>query len=394
MPNIFDNITDDTRLGLALRESLRDFDTVDVATGYLDLRGWSSFADIIETKRLPTVGEGRPAARVLVGMVAPSDSQDILNALQEDVQPSGRGAHIPDLEKARTRRDQLVKHLRNQLMRGLATNEGQRTLRTLKSQLQNGTVEMKVFTEKPLHGKTYLFHAPAKRHGSRWAYVGSSNLTGAGLNRNLELNIDVQDSDATAKLAAWFDDRWNDLFSLPITAEIIDLISQSWADEQQPTPFEVYLKVCHSLSQDARDGLGYVLPTSMRTLLLDYQESAVRTLARRIVRRGGTMLGDVVGLGKTLTAVATALMLEAGEEYSTLVLCPKNLEQMWTEHLAEYNLERGRVLRYSMADKVLPELKRFNLVVVTSRTTFATTAPSSTRQSATTSRRTTRRSCC
>jgi hypoxanthine-guanine phosphoribosyltransferase len=38
------------------------------------------------------------------------------------------------------------------------------------------------------------------------------------------------------------------------------------------------------------------------------------------------MLGDVVGLGKTLTAVATALMLQAAEDYSTLVLCPKNLE--------------------------------------------------------------------
>ena len=35
---------------------------------------------------------------------------------------------------------------------------------------------------------------------------------------------------------------------------------------------------------------GYVLPKSMSDLLLDYQESAVRTLSRRIVRRGGTCL--------------------------------------------------------------------------------------------------------
>jgi hypothetical protein len=165
------------------------------------------------------------------------------------------------------------------------------------------------------------------------------------------LNIDVQDSDATAKLAAWFEERWEDRFSLDITAEIIDLIANSWADEDQPTPFEVYLKVCHSLSQDARDGMGYVLPKSMSDLLLDYQESAVRTLSRRIVRRGGTMLGDVVGLGKTLTAVATALMLQAAEDYSTLVLCPKNLQPMWEKHIEEYDIN-GRVVPYSMADKV------------------------------------------
>ena len=74
------------------------------------------------------------------------------------------------------------------------------------------------------------------------------------------------------------------------------------------------------------------------------------------------MLGDVVGLGKTLTAVATALMLQAAEDYSTLVLCPKNLEPMWTEHLEAYDIN-GRVVPYSMVDKVLPELKRFNLVI-------------------------------
>lgn len=363
MPNIYDNLSDKTRLGLALRDSLRDFDTVDVATGYLDLRGWASLADIIEDKSStrPDDASG-PLARVLVGMVAASDSQQILDTLQADVQPQPYGSDIHDREKALARRDQLVAHLRNQLMRGLATATGQAALQKLKAQLEAGVVEMKVFTEKPLHGKAYLFHAPAKKHGARWSYVGSSNFTGAGLSRNLELNIDVQDSDANQKVATWFEDRWDDPFSLTISSEIIGLIAESWADDVQPTPFEVYLKVCHSLSQDARDGLGYVLPSSMRTLLLDYQESAVRTLARRIVRRGGTMLGDVVGLGKTLTAVATALMLQAAEDYSTLVLCPKNLEQMWTEHIEEYELN-GRVVPYSMVDKILPELKRFNLVI-------------------------------
>ena len=360
MPNIFDNLTDSTRLGPALRDSLDEFDSVDVATGYIDLRGWSNLADVLDEKSITEAG--RPTARVLVGMVAPADSQQLLDMLQDDVQPPEYGSDIHDLERAIARRDQLVSHLRTQLMRGLATREGQQTLQTLKRQLEEGAVAMKVFTEKPLHGKTYIFHAPAKKHGSRWGYVGSSNLTGAGLNRNLELNIDVQDSDATAKLASWFEERWEDRFSLDITAEIIDLIANSWADEEQPTPFEVYLKVCHSLSQDARDGMGYVLPKSMSDLLLDYQESAVRTPSRRIVRRGGTMLGDVVGLGKTLTAVATALMLQAAEDYSTLVLCPKNLRPMWEKHIEEYDIN-GRVVPYSMADKVLPELKRFNLVI-------------------------------
>lgn len=42
MLNILGNIT--ACLGAARRDSLAGFDTVDVAPGYLALRGWSTFA--------------------------------------------------------------------------------------------------------------------------------------------------------------------------------------------------------------------------------------------------------------------------------------------------------------------------------------------------------------
>ncbi len=361
MPRIFDNLAAETQLGLALRTHFTDsYTNVDVATGYLDLRGWSHLGDVMEGKAYES--GSAPVARVLVGMVAPSESQAILDSLQSELSDDGPGESIHDSSKALDQKERLVRHLRTQLMRGLPTKSGQETLRLMKRQLESGRVEIRVFTRRPLHGKTYIL-----RGGGGpvplWSYVGSSNFTGAGLFNNLELNIDVAEQDANAKLAQWFEDRWNDKYSLVITKEIIELIEESWSGEEQATPFEVYLKVCHALSQDARDGLGYVLPKSMQDLLLDYQVTAVRTLARRIVRRGGTMLGDVVGLGKTLTAVATALMLQAAEDYSTLVLCPKNLETMWQEHLDAYGVEGARVVPYSMADRILPDLKLFKLVI-------------------------------
>lgn len=363
MPNIFDNIKDESAIGRALKADLSSFDSLDVATGYLDLRGWASFADLVDQKANTSSNPVSPTVRVLIGMVMPADSEVMIAALQDAVQPPAYGSDVNDMAKARAAKERLVKHLRSQLMRGLPTAPEQQTLQQLKAQLQAGAVEMKVFTDAPLHGKTYIFHTPHHPILERRAYVGSSNLTNAGFFKNLELNIDVTDVDATMKLADWFTERWDDHFSLPITTEIIELIEQSWASETQPTPYEVYLKVCHALSEDAREGMGYVLPPSMQNVLLDYQETAVRTLAHRIVRRGGSMLGDVVGLGKTLTAIATALMLEAAEDYTTLVLCPKNLERMWTEHLERYGLIGARVIPYSMVDKRLPELKRFHLVI-------------------------------
>jgi superfamily II DNA or RNA helicase len=363
MPEIFDNLKTDSAIGRALQTALSNFDTCDVATGYIDLRGWASFSDIVDRKGETRQPSDPAVVRVLVGMVMPADSALMLSALQDLVQPPPYGADINDMGKALAAKEQLVKHLRTQLMRGLPSEAEQKALQQLKAQLESGAVEMKVFTTAPLHGKTYIFHAPGNAFAERRAYVGSSNLTNAGFFKNLELNIDVTDIDASGKLAQWFAARWDDPFSLKITAEIIELIEESWASEMQMTPYEVYLKVCHALSEDAREGMGYVLPPSMRNLLLDYQETAVRTLARRIVRRGGSMLGDVVGLGKTLTAIATALMLEAAEDYTTLVLCPKNLERMWEDHLEKYGLAGARVLPYSMADKKLPELKRFHLVI-------------------------------
>jgi SNF2 family DNA or RNA helicase len=90
--------------------------------------------------------------------------------------------------------------------------------------------------------------------------------------------------------------------------------------------------------RDVREGLAeYSIPLAIRDQLLDYQATAVQALGRRIVTRRGTMLGDVVGLGKTLTAIAVALMLREEHGYLPLVLCPKNLVSMWEEHLNAYD---------------------------------------------------------
>ena len=103
----------------------------------------------------------------------------------------------------------------------------------------------------------------------------------AGLKHNFELNVDVLDFDAAKKLAKWFQDRWDDRYCIDITEDLIELIEESWAAEEPPTPYEIYLKVCFHLSQDVREGqLEYSLPPDLRDLLLEYQVSAVQTLAR------------------------------------------------------------------------------------------------------------------
>lgn len=73
------------------------------------------------------------------------------------------------------------------------------------------------------------------------------------------------------------------------------------------------------------------------------------------------MLGDVVGLGKTITACAVAKYYEATEGFATLILCPPNLVDMWKSYVADYDLKAE--VR-SIAKTFNPKNERFYKLVI------------------------------
>ena len=92
---------------------------------------------------------------------------------------------------------------------------------------------------------------------------------------------------------------WGDRFTLQIDKDLLKIIDDSWAISVPRAPYDVYLKACYTMSQDVRAGLAqYEVSELIASTLLDYQTTAVKTLARRIMKRRGTMLGDVVGFGE------------------------------------------------------------------------------------------------
>ena len=345
-------------MGAHVQKMFETFERLDVATGYFNLRGWSLFSDLVDEKMAHN--PEAPVARILVGMVQGSAHQEVIAAYEREVE--GDEDITADREMAVERRKALLGVLRGQLMRGIPSNADRQTLARLHDQISSGAVEVRVFCDQPLHGKTYIFHRSDPSQPTV-GLVGSSNLTHPGLTTNLELNTDVVDSDGAAKLAQWFEDRWKDHWSLPIDAELLELLDESWASPTLRAPYDVFLKVCYDLSRDVREGLDeYSLTGRISEELLEYQATAVKTLTRRVMTQGGTMLGDVVGLGKTLTAIAVALTLRDEYGYQPLVICPKNLQKMWEEHLEAYDLH-GRVVPYSMNHK-LEELRRYPLVII------------------------------
>ena len=173
------------------------------------------------------------------------------------------------------------------------------------------------------------------------------------LSKQGELNVDVLDSDACQKLEAWFEDRWTDRWCMDISKELAEIIEGSWAREERIPPYHIYIKMAYHLSHEARTGLNeFRIPSIFEGKLFEFQTAAVKIAAHHVNRRGGVMIGDVVGLGKTLMGTALARILEDDYGMETLIICPRNLVDMWEEYRREYGL-RGSVLSLSrVTDRV------------------------------------------
>ncbi|MFN7767861.1 MAG: phospholipase D-like domain-containing protein, partial [Planctomycetaceae bacterium] len=292
MPRIFDNI--EWKLQKVLGETLEVSYRADYCVGYFNLRGWREIDQHIERW---SGGDGN-CCRLLVGMQQPPQEtlREILAGPQAQ-QPIDQGTAI-------TLKKKLARDFREQLTFGVPTNADEAGLRRLVSQLESKRLLVKLFLRYPLHAKLYL-HFREDRLNPTIGYLGSSNLTLSGLVNQGELNIDVLDHDACNKLAQWFETRWNDRFCLDISKELIDIINQSWARPEPPTPYQIYIKMAYHLSQEARAGLTeFRIPSDFGNRLFPFQIAAVKIAAQHLNKRRGVIIGDVVGLGKTLMATA------------------------------------------------------------------------------------------
>ncbi len=358
MPKIYDNI--ENQLTTGLNETLEVSHRTDFCVGYFNLRGWKEVADKIDLLSGATINEGTEdihrTCRLLVGMQKlPIDILREHLISDED--------HIIDQAEAIKLKKRLAQEFKDQLTIGTPTEADERALRKLSQQMKDKKVAVKLHLRYTLHAKLYLAYSEDKRVPVV-GFLGSSNLTLAGLAKQGELNIDVLDQDAANKLAKWFNDRWKDRWCIDITEELIEIIDNSWAADRLVPPFHIYLKIAYHLSREARAGINeFKLPKIFQKELLEFQQKAVLVAAHHLHKRDGVLIGDVVGLGKTITATALAKMFEDDFFLETLIICPKNLVEMWEDYAHKYQL-RAKVISQSRVQTILPNLRRYRLVII------------------------------
>lgn len=352
MPRIFDNI--EQSLLPALQDTIRVSQRGDFCVGYFNLRGWKQIDSYIDQ----WAGGEENCCRLLVGMPVHGEDEELRDALR-----LAKKSGDMDMQSAVRFRRKLAEVFRTQLMRGAPNNEDETGLRKLAEQLRSKKLVVKLFLAHSLHAKLYLLFGQDPVNPIT-AFLGSSNLTFAGLAYQGELNVDIQDHDATEKLADWFNDRWDNRWCFDISEDVLKVIEESWAREELIPPYQIYVKMAYHLSQEARTGLAeYNIPKEFGDTLFPFQTAAVKIAVHHINKRGGVIIGDVVGLGKTLMATALAKIFENDFDLETLIIAPPNLTKMWEDHRERYRL-LGKVISMSQVNKILPDLRPYRVVLI------------------------------
>ena len=223
--------------------------------------------------------------------------------------------------------------------------------------------------ERFLHAKCYITYFEDANGIPTEAYgiVGSSNFTEKGLQDNAELNYLETNPLAVASPTAigntkshlvWFNEMWDN--SVPWTGRFIkDILKPSPVGievekEKEATssltPYEVYIKYLQLQFGDMVDAntteiLKSYLPPTFNSL--EYQLDAVKQCFSVMKRFGGFILGDVVGLGKTVVGVMLIRhFLENAEQLGrapkVLIVTPPAIKKAWEKTIQDFDKDNPR----------------------------------------------------
>ena len=229
-----------------------------------------------------------------------------------------------------------------------------------KAFLRRNTVQVRAIVNAFCHAKAYMFRNSNPRNDSYYL-TGSSNLTDAGLglkktsNIELTMGAPVKLSDKDYKeVCSWFEDIWKaaseQIHTDPKNPKSEKVSVKEYfirkIDEyfRKYTPEEIYYKILFELFNsdiDLDGGIEHqkdmsLLQTSVIwKTLFNYQQKGVISLIKMLRKYNGAILADAVGLGKTFSALAVIKYFQT-QNYLTVLLCPKKLEENWTQYLKRH----------------------------------------------------------
>lgn len=241
--------------------------------------------------------------------------------------------------------------------------------------LADGRLQLRLHPTKNLHAKFYLC-LPQNHtvNSDGWVIMGSSNISDSGLGTTsapqYELNVAMKDFDDVHYCHEEFETLWNE--SIPLTLNEVEKYKSETYLGQQPTPYELYIKVLIEVFGDqVEDDFTLQLPDSVKEL--KYQKDAVTQGYQMLMQHNGLFLSDVVGLGKTMiaTMIAKRFIEANGKNTKILVVYPPALEDNWKSTFKLFGISRkAQFITNGSLSKVLEgrdqyhDKEEFDLIIV------------------------------
>ncbi len=250
--------------------------------------------------------------RILVGLRTDRTAYDLLQQAKE------QGSL--DIQSHATAKEQVGKDVLVELEKSPDSVNVETGVHKFVEWIRSGKIEIRAHPSENLHAKVYIMTFVEDDRDKGRVITGSSNLTQAGLQDNLEFNVELKNRADYEFALAKFNELWETAVDL---AQIYEDTVVNKSPFANFTPYELYLKFLYEYFKTELNR-----PTELDDIYvpagfkkLKYQEEAVLNARKVLDEYGGVFLSDVVGLGKTYMAALLAQQLDGRH----LVIAPPHL---------------------------------------------------------------------
>lgn len=322
-----------TRFAAILKSNTQFFD---VLVGYFRSSGFFKMYEALETV---------DKIRILVGLNADRFTVKIIDKATHET----RVAAISTADG----KEIIASEVEREFETASSSAEVEKGVRIFLDWLKSGKLEMRMFTEAPIHAKVYIMRKDQSKVPDTFGSVitGSSNFSEAGLINNLEFNVELKDYPDVKFALDKFEELWAK--STDIRDTYIDAVEQNTWMRSDITPYQIYLKTLYEFFKEEinsdKENFETLLPDGY--MRLQYQMDAVTQARQKLDAYNGVFISDVVGLGKTY--ICAMLANSFNRNTYKLFICPPVLVDYWKGVLQEFDVSRCDVESLGKLDKII-----------------------------------------
>lgn len=322
-----------SRFAAILKSNTQFFD---VLVGYFRASGFFKMYEALEQVE---------KIRILVGLNVDRYTVKIIDRVNDEAQY----AAISTADGKEMIADEIEKEFET----AASSAQVEKGVRVFMDWLKSGKLEMRMYTEAPIHAKVYIMRKDQEKVPDTFGSVitGSSNFSEAGLVNNLEFNVELKDY-ADVKFAL---DKFEELWvqGTDIRDTYIEAVEQHTWMRDDITPYQLYLKTLYEFFKEEinadKENFETLLPEGY--MRLQYQIDAVTQARQKLDAYNGVFISDVVGLGKTY--ICAMLANSFNRNAYKLIVCPPVLVDYWRSVLQEFDVARCDVESLGKLDKII-----------------------------------------